>query len=256
MIFTLFLGLKLKNFIYHKLTDKIIAVITFISFLMIVIICSIIDNTNSNQKDDIYPESFEIIFNIEIYLIIIPVIEMILKLIADRKLYFQSINQSFNQFYFIIAKEFKRQKFNYFELSTSLATVILLILNVYANVNISDRLLTYMILFRVGRILRFIIHLKYLNYLFKIFFDFAPYFMKLMAILMIIYNIFTLIGIELFGGYLRTNIIYDFQQYGDPNNYVYDNFNDFAMGMTACFHLTVVNNWLYTVITKRLSLLF
>ena len=87
MLFNPFLGLKLKKFIYHKLTDKIIAVITFISFLMIVIICSITDNSNSNQSDEIYPESFEIIFNIEIYFIIIPVIEMILKLIADRKLY-------------------------------------------------------------------------------------------------------------------------------------------------------------------------
>ena len=110
-----------------------------------------------------------------------------------------------------------------------------------------------MILFRVGRILKFFINLKDLNYLFKIFFNVAPYFLKLMAILILIYYVFTLIGIELFGGHLRTNIIYDFQQYGDPNDYIYDNFNDFAMGMTACFHLTVVNNWLITVRLQKLS---
>ena len=55
------------------------------------------------------------------------------------------------------------------------------------------------------------------------------------------------LGTILFGGRLRTNLNINFQQYGDPNYFVYSNFNDFGIGLVTCFHLMMVNNWLYTV---------
>ena len=92
------LGEKLKNFIYHKLTDQIVTAISFISFLAIVINCSVTSNTVPNQ---VYPytyhESFQYTFNAEIFLIIIPAIETIIKLITNRKTYY--INLPFIKFH-------------------------------------------------------------------------------------------------------------------------------------------------------------
>ena len=74
-----------------------------------------------------------------------------------------------------------------------------------------------------------------------------PLFLDLLGVLILAFYFYATLGEKLFGGQLKTNLSINFSQYGDPAYYVYVNFNDFCNGIYTCFHLLIVNNWLYTV---------
>lgn len=66
------------------------------------------------------------------------------------------------------------------------------------------------------------------------------------SVLMIIYYIFALIGMCLFGGKIRKDLDYPFVEgpYTVPSVFHLDNFNDFISSMVTLFTLMVVNNWM------------
>jgi len=57
------------------------------------------------------------------------------------------------------------------------------------------------------------------------------------------YYIFSLIGVQMFGGkvYAENPKIYNDSSLSP--SYVFNNFNDFASGLMTLFELMVVNNW-------------
>jgi len=91
------------------------------------------------------------------------------------------------------------------------------------------------------------------NLLFHTLLKLGPLFVDLLGVIGLVFYIYSTLGENLFGGYLKTNININLSQYGDPQYYVYVNFNDFWMGLFTCFHLLIVNNWLFTVSYGKVS---
>ena len=73
--------------------------------------------------------------------------------------------------------------------------------------------------------------------------------MHMTSVLMIIYYIFALIGMFLFGGMVKKNLDYPFVEgpYTVPSVFHLCNFNDFISSMVTLFTLMVVNNWMIQV---------
>ena len=71
--------------------------------------------------------------------------------------------------------------------------------------------------------------------------------MYLMGVLIIIYYIFALVGMLLFGGKIRKNLPVIQIDQSVPINYHLDNFNDFISSIVTLFTLMVVNNWMVNV---------
>ena len=57
------------------------------------------------------------------------------------------------------------------------------------------------------------------------------------------YYIYSLIGIQLFGGMVYAENPDIYKTLNVPYSYVYNNFNDFPSGLVTLFELMVVNNW-------------
>ena len=77
------------------------------------------------------------------------------------------------------------------------------------------------------------------------------------SVLMIIYYIFSLLGMYLFGGMIRKDLDYPLVEgpYTVPDVFHLDNFNDLFSSLVTLFTLMVVNNWMiqvaqYTYVTK------
>lgn len=68
-------------------------------------------------------------------------------------------------------------------------------------------------------------------------------------VLFIVYWIFAIFGMYLYGGKIRKNLPYPIQQGTNtvPASYHLDNFNDFISSMVTLFTLMVVNNWMVQV---------
>jgi len=69
------------------------------------------------------------------------------------------------------------------------------------------------------------------------------------SVLMIIYYLFALIGMLLFGGLVRKDLDYPFVEgpYTVPSVFHLCNFNDFVSSIITLFTLMVVNNWMIQV---------
>lgn len=66
---------------------------------------------------------------------------------------------------------------------------------------------------------------------------------NLFGVMISMFYLFSLVGVELFGGKVyaeNTDINSDASL---PPNYIYNNFNDFASGLVTLFELLIVNNW-------------
>ena len=65
---------------------------------------------------------------------------------------------------------------------------------------------------------------------------------QLITVIMVIYLVFALIGMAMFGGVIRKNL----EIFSDNTNngvYYMDNFNDMFSSFVTLFTLMVVNNW-------------
>jgi hypothetical protein len=70
---------------------------------------------------------------------------------------------------------------------------------------------------------------------------------KLLVVQLLIYYIFALFGMLMFGGKITLNNPYIVNSTGIPNSYVMQNYNDFISAMITLFSLMVVNNWMVQV---------
>ena len=104
-----------------------------------------------------------------------------------------------------------------------------------------------MLIFRMWRFFRWVDSFERYKLIFRTLTKLAPLFLDLLGVLTIAFYFYASVGELLFGGQLKTNLPVNFSQYGNPAYYVYVNFNDFCNGLFTCFHLLIVNNWLYTV---------
>lgn len=64
---------------------------------------------------------------------------------------------------------------------------------------------------------------------------------------MTVYYIFSVIGMELFGGKVNEDLTDDLVNAGVPAIYIYNSFNDFGSGLVTLFELMIVNNWQFVV---------
>lgn len=71
--------------------------------------------------------------------------------------------------------------------------------------------------------------------------------MHLMGVLVVIFYIFSVIGMWMFGGKIRRDLASIIKDQAIPNNYYMDNFNDLASSFVTLFTLMVVNNWMVQV---------
>jgi hypothetical protein len=70
---------------------------------------------------------------------------------------------------------------------------------------------------------------------------------KLVVVQMLIYYVFALFGMLMFGGKITLNNPYIVNSPDIPNSYVMQNYNDFISAMITLFSLMVVNNWMVQV---------
>mmetsp|Transcript_13614 Transcript_13614/g.21303 ORF Transcript_13614/g.21303 Transcript_13614/m.21303 type:complete len:192 (+) Transcript_13614:1711-2286(+) len=70
---------------------------------------------------------------------------------------------------------------------------------------------------------------------------------NLLGILMIIYYLFALTGMLIFGGKIQKNMPAIMNDPSIPPTYFLDNFNDLASSFVTLFTLMVVNNWMVQV---------
>jgi len=113
--------------------------------------------------------------------------------------------------------------------------------------DLSMTMVRVIIIFRAFRFFKWVVSFEKYKLIYDTLVKLLPLFLDLLGVLTIAFYVYSTLGTVLFGGYLKTNIGINFSQFGDPNYFIYVNFNDFAQGLYTCFHLLVVNNWLYTV---------
>jgi len=100
-----------------------------------------------------------------------------------------------------------------------------------------------LLMFRVLRLLRFLLSFKSYRVLASTYFKLFPVFVRLAAVLFIIYYVFCQIGIFIFGGKIYIGAPALNGTAYEMANYNVLNFNDFGSGMVTLFALMVVNNW-------------
>ena len=69
--------------------------------------------------------------------------------------------------------------------------------------------------------------------------------MELFSILLVSFWFFAQIGITIFGGALNDSV--NLEQWGLPQSYIYNNFNDFLNSYIILFELLMINNWMVQV---------
>src|SRR5690606_13444045 len=130
---------------------------------------------------------------------------------------------------------------------SSIVLIPLLIIRINDASFIQLGLLKLLLIARLLRFFKWVNGIEQYGLIFSTLYKLIPLFISLLGVLSVAFYFYTTLGEVIFGGYIRTDLNINFQLYGDPNYYVYVNFNDFFMGFFTCFHLLVVNNWLYTV---------
>ena len=68
-----------------------------------------------------------------------------------------------------------------------------------------------------------------------------------MSVLFVIFYIFSVLGMYLFGGMSKIDFATFSRDQSIPDNYYMDNFNDLACSFVTLFTLMVVNNWMVQV---------
>ena len=144
-------------------------------------------------------------------------------------------------------KYFINSKFFVFEFFYSFVILLFLSLRLIGLTTITLTFIKLALIFRLYRFLKWVNAIEKYKLIFSSLFKLAPLFVHLLGVIGLAFYIYVTIGEVLFGGRLRTDLNINFSQYGDPSYYIYVNFNDFFMGLFTCFHLLIVNNWLYTV---------
>ena len=140
-----------------------------------------------------------------------------------------------------------------FDLMITTVIICLIIAKLSFAENLPLTIIRLLLVWRAFGFFRWVVSFEKYKLIYDTLIKLIPLFMDLLGVLTIAFYLYSTLGTVLFGGYVKTNIPINFQQFGDPNYFVFVNFNDFAQGLYTCFHLLVVNNWLYTV---KSSLIF
>lgn len=130
----------------------------------------------------------------------------------------------------------------------------------YPNQYSDSRVIRYIVMTRVLRLVRVIVSIKRFRVVGEIWYEIMPYATSVLTLLFVIMYIFAALGVELYGGlvtrdpsnklsYLILNT--DFSE----NDYWANNFNDPISAFNVLFNLLVVNNWTeceigFEVVTK------
>ena len=132
-----------------------------------------------------------------------------------------------------------------------LITILALVASIYVYYpnNFSDsRVIRYIVMTRVIRLVRVIVSMKRFRVIGEIWYEIMPFAAAVLMLLFFIMYIFAALGVELYGGmvtrdpsnklsYLILNT--DFSE----NDYWANNFNDIISAVNVLFNLLVVNNW-------------
>jgi len=143
-------------------------------------------------------------------------------------------------------KYFVKAKYPLFEFILTTTLLFLLSLRIFVIDTLSLTPIKYLLVLKIARFVRWVDSFEKYKLIFHTLVKLGPLFADLLGVIGIVFYLYSTLGDVLFGGYLKTNINLNLVQYGDPQYYVYVNFNDFWMGLFTCFHLLVVNNWLFT----------
>lgn len=107
----------------------------------------------------------------------------------------------------------------------------------------SDTVIRFLVLVRIARSLRLISHVRPLQYIATLMMRLVPTYKQLGLLLLIVFYIYTTVGVQAFGGVINKNSsALDGSDFA-ANDYFALNFNDFLSGMVTLFVLMVVNNW-------------
>jgi len=150
-------------------------------------------------------------------------------------------------------KYFIANSFELFEFTTSILLIPLIFLRIFDADVIGLVLLKYLIITKILFFFRWLNTLEKYRAIFATLLKLVPHFLGFLGILFVAFYFYITLGEYLFGGYIRQDLEINFQLYGDPNYYVHVNFNDFFMGFFTCFHLIIVNNWLFTVKVMKIN---
>jgi len=106
-----------------------------------------------------------------------------------------------------------------------------------------EKILKMLVLLKLTRVLKLLYKVEKYKIIFKTFVNLIPVFGMLLGVLMSLIYIYSLIGIEVFGGKVYPENPQIYKNPSIPPLYVYNNFNDFGSGVVTLFELAVVNNW-------------
>ena len=132
---------------------------------------------------------------------------------------------------------------NKFDCIINIISLILIIVVFVPNDYDNTMIVKYFMLLRLLRVLSLLGEVEQYRIIFSTFVSLIPHYMQLLGVLTSIFYIFSLIGVQIFGGliYKENDDIYS--DASIPSDYIYNNFNDFPSGLLTLFELLVVNNW-------------
>ena len=104
------------------------------------------------------------------------------------------------------------------------------------------------ILFRVMRISPFLTELEQWNFFARAVTVMKGPFLNLVFSLFSVYFLWTIVGIEIYGGLVDTQLFVEIDRLNGDNTeigptYMWLNFNDFASGLITLFSMMLFNNW-------------
>jgi two pore calcium channel protein len=98
-----------------------------------------------------------------------------------------------------------------------------------------------LVLCRIPRMLTGLTLFKSFRDIFSVFWKLIPFCYTLSSILFILFYLFGIVGMHLWGGLITKHI--NLPPDVAPRDYFMNNFNDLASGMITLFELLIVNNW-------------
>jgi len=121
--------------------------------------------------------------------------------------------------------------------------------NVQFSMSLNSLIKTYelIIFIRILKLLTLVYEIRAMRLIIETMRNMVTPLLYFLGVLFIIFYVFALIGMVLFGGKITRTSQTIMNNASVPNNYYLSNFNDLASSFVTLFSLMVVNNWMVTV---------
>jgi two pore calcium channel protein len=245
-----------RDFILSSLDDHGLGTITRLSFFEVIRVLREAEANSKSIKRALAPNSTAVLESLfEVFGNSVRLINFLTVLLSELLRYNGFGWFFYSQWFFMgfywaemalklwLMKFYFKSYCNWLDFLLNLGSLVMLCVyigNGFASEYLQFNLFTFL---RVLRILTVLAEAQPYQVVFNTLLNIIPSFSTLLGVIIVMFYLFSLAGIELFGGKVYPENSSIKNDASLPPNYVLNNFNDFAGGLLTLFELVVLNNW-------------